>query len=95
MAVKIVERSFPGKSAAELYGEAEKILRKLGEKYGITCRFDPAGKRIEVPEKMGLKGLCTVGEGVIRVELTHGLMGAALVGTVTGYVEEKLESLFA
>jgi putative polyhydroxyalkanoate system protein len=95
MAVKIVERAYPGKSAVELYAEAEKILRKLGEKYGVACRFDPDAKRIEVPEKMGLKGLCTVGEGVIRVELTHGLMGGALVGTVKGYVEEKLGTLFA
>jgi putative polyhydroxyalkanoate system protein len=95
MAVKTIERAFPGKSAAELYVEAEKILRRLGEKYGITCQFDPDGKRIVVPEKMGLKGICTVGEGLIRVELTHGLMGGALVGTVKGYVEEKLGSLFA
>jgi hypothetical protein len=47
-----------------------------------------------VPEKMGLKGLCTVSEGHIRVELTHGLLGAALVGTIQGYVEEKLGKLF-
>jgi hypothetical protein len=95
MAVKTIERSFPGRSAVELYGEAEKMLRKLGEKYGITCQFDPAGKRIVVPETMGLKGLCTVSEGLVRIDLTHGLMGGALVGTVKGYVEEKLGTLFA
>jgi len=95
MAVKTIERAFPGKSAVELYGEAEKILQKLGEKYGIACQFDPAGRRIVVPEMMGLKGLCTVSEGLIRVELTHGLMGGALVGTVKSYVEEKLGKIFA
>jgi hypothetical protein len=94
MAVKIIERAFPGKSATELYAEAEKILRRLGEKYGVACQFDPAARRIVVPEKMGLQGLCSVSDGLIRVELTHGLMGAALVGTVKGYVEEKLGSLF-
>jgi hypothetical protein len=94
MAVKIVERSFPGKSAAELYGVAEKLLRQLGEKYGIACQFDAAARRITVPEKMGVKGLCTVGEGTIRIELTHGLMGAAVVGAVQGYVEQKLGTIF-
>jgi putative polyhydroxyalkanoate system protein len=95
MAVKTIERSFPGKSAAELYGEAEKILRKLGEKYGIACQFDPAGKTIVVPETMGVKGLCTIADGQLRIELTHGLLGGALVGTVKGYIEEKLATLFA
>jgi putative polyhydroxyalkanoate system protein len=94
MAVRTIERTFPGRSATELYGEAEKILRKLGERYGITCQFDAAGRRIVVPEKMGLKGLCTVSEEHIRVELTHGLLGGALVGTIQGYVEEKLGKLF-
>ena len=95
MAVKVIERAYPGKSADQLYVEAEKILRKLGEKYGIACQFDAAGKRIVVPEKLGLKGLCTVSDGLIRVELTHGLMGGALVGTVKSYVEEKLGKIFA
>lgn len=93
MAVKTIERAFPGKTADQLYVEAEKILTRLGEKHGFTCQFDPAGRRITVPEKMGLKGLCTVGDGLIRVELTHGLMGAALVGTVKGYIEEKLKAI--
>jgi putative polyhydroxyalkanoate system protein len=94
MAVKTVERTFPGKSAVELYGEAEKILQKLGEKYGIACQFDPAGKKIVVPETMGVKGLCTISDGQIRVELTHGLLGGALVGTVKSYIEEKLGTIF-
>jgi hypothetical protein len=94
MAKRIIEQAYPGKSADQLYAEAEKILRRLGEKYGITCQFDPAARRVVVPEKMGLKGLCTVSDGLIRVELTHGLLGGALVGTVEDYVESKLEKLF-
>jgi hypothetical protein len=94
MAKRIIEQAYPGKSADQLYAEAEKILRRLGEKYGITCQFDPAGHRVVVPEKMGLKGLCSVSDGLIRIELTHGLLGGALVGTVEDYVESKLEKLF-
>jgi hypothetical protein len=95
MAVKTIERHFPGKTADQLYVEAERILRHMGEKHGITCQYDAAARRIVVPEKMGLKGLCTIGEGLIRVELTHGLLGGALVGTVKGYIEEKLDGIFA
>ena len=95
MAVKTIERTYPGKGADQLYAEAEKILRKLGERYGIACQFDPTGRKIVVPEKMGVKGLCTASDGKIRIELTHGLLGGALVGTVMGTIEEKLEKLFA
>jgi hypothetical protein len=94
MAKRIIEQAYPGKSADQLYAEAEKILRRLGEKYGITCQFDPAARQVVVPEKMGLKGLCSVSDGLIRIELTHGLLGGALVGTVEDYVESKLEKLF-
>jgi putative polyhydroxyalkanoate system protein len=94
MAVKVIEREYPGKSADQLYGEAEKILRKLGDRYGIACQFDPAGKKIVVPEKMGVKGLCTASDGKLRIELTHGLLGGALVGTVMSSIEEKMAKLF-
>ena len=94
MAKRIIEQAYPGKSADQLYVEAEKILRRLGEKYGIACQFDAAGRRVVVPEKMGLKGLCSVSDGLIRIELTHGLLGSALVGTVEDYVEARLEKLF-
>ncbi len=95
MAVKTIERAFPGKSADQLYGEAEKILRALGKEYGIACQFDAAARTIVVPEKMGVKGLCTIGDGLIRIDLTHGLVGGAVVGSVKGYIERKLGTLFA
>ena len=95
MAVKTIERAYPGKSAGELYGEAEKILGRLGDKYGIACQFDPAARTIVVPEKMGLKGLCTISDGLVRIELTHGLLGGAVVGKVKSYIEEKLDGIFA
>ena len=95
MATKTIERAYPGKNAGELYAEAEKILRRLGEKYGITCQFDPAARSIVVPEKMGVKGLCTIKDGLVRVELSHGLLGGAVVGQVKSYIEEKLDHIFA
>jgi hypothetical protein len=95
MATKTIERSFPGKKADEIYVEVEKVLRRMGEKYGITCQFDPKARRIVVPEKMGVQGLCTILDGHAKVELTHGLMGTAVVGTVKSYIEEKMNKLFA
>ena len=94
MATKTIERTFPGKSADELYTAAETILRRMGEKYGIACQFDAAGRKIIVPEKMGVKGLCTVADGHVKVELHHGLLGTAVVGTVKDYIEQKLDRLF-
>jgi putative polyhydroxyalkanoate system protein len=95
MAMKTIERSFPGRSAEELYAEVEKVLRRMGEKYGIACQFDSAARQVVVPEKMGVKGLCTVSDGKVAVALEHGLLGGAVVGTVKSYIEEKLDRLFA
>jgi len=94
MATKTIERAFPGKKADQIYGEVEKVLRRMGEKYGITCEFHPARNQIVVPEKMGVKGLCTIADGHARIELHHGLMGGAVVGTVKSYIEQKLDKLF-
>jgi len=95
MATKTIERSFPGKSADELYQAAETILRRMGEKYGMACTFDPAARTITVPEKMGVKGLCSVADGTVKVELSHGLLGGAVVGTVRDYIEQKLDRMFS
>jgi len=94
MATKTIERAFPGKKADEIYGEVEKVLRHMGEKYGLSCQFDARKKQIVVPEKMGVKGLCTIADGHARIELHHGLMGGAVVGTVKSYIEQKLDGLF-
>jgi len=95
MATKTIERAFPGKKADEIYGRVEKVLRHMGEKYGIACEFDPGRKQIVVPEKMGVKGLCTIADGHARIELHHGMMGTAVVGTVKSYIEQKLDGLFS
>jgi putative polyhydroxyalkanoate system protein len=94
MAVKTIERSFPGKTADQLYVEVEKVLRGLGQKHGIACQFHPEQRRVVVPETMGVKGLCTVADGKVKVDLEHGLLGTAVVGTVKSYIEQKLEKLF-
>ena len=95
MAKKTIEKSFPGKSADVLYAEVEKVIQGLGKKYGIACKFDPAKRRILVPETMGVSGHCAVTDGHVTVDLEHGLMGTAVVGTVKGYIEAKLAKLFA
>jgi Putative polyhydroxyalkanoic acid system protein (PHA_gran_rgn) len=95
MAKKTIEKAFPGKSADVLYVEVERIIQGLGKKYGITCAYDPVKRRIVVPETMGVSGLCAVHDGRVTVDLEHGLMGTAVVGTVKGYIEDKLGKLFA
>jgi hypothetical protein len=95
MARKTIEKAFPGKSAEVLYVEVEKIIQGLGKKYGITPKFDPAKRRIVVPETMGVSGHCAVRDGHVTVHLEHGLVGLALVGTVMGYIDNKLGKLFS
>jgi hypothetical protein len=95
MAKKTIERSYPGKSADALYLEVEKVIGELGRKYGIACRCDPAGRRIEVAETMGVRGHCVVAEGHVRIDLEHGLIGTPLAGRVKSYIEDKLSKLFA
>ena len=95
MAKKTIERAFPGRSADAIYAEVEKVIRGVGQKYGIQCQYDAAARRIVVPETMGVKGLCTVADGRVQVDLEHGLMGTAVAGPIKSYIEEKLGKLFA
>ncbi len=95
MPTKTIEKAFPGKKADELYVAVEGVIRKLGQKFDIQCTYDQARRCIVVPEKMGVKGLCTVEDGKVKVALEHGLLGTAVVTTVKTYIEEKLEKLFA
>jgi hypothetical protein len=95
MATKTIERAFPGKKADEIYREVEKVLRRMGEKYGISCEYDAKKRQIVVPEKLGVKGLCTIADGHAKIELHHGLVGGAVVGTVKSYIEQKLNGLFS
>lgn len=94
MPTKTIQKAFPGKKADELYVAVEVVIRKLGQKFDIQCQYDATRRSIVVPEKMGVKGLCTVEDGQVTVALEHGLMGTAVVGTVKSYIEEKLEKLF-
>lgn len=95
MARKTIEKAYPGKSADVLYVEVEKVIQGLGRKYGITCTYDAKKRHIVVPETMGVSGKCAVTDGKVVVDLEHGLMGTAVVGTVKSYIEEKLGKLFA
>ncbi|MBK9516353.1 MAG: polyhydroxyalkanoic acid system family protein [Anaeromyxobacter sp.] len=94
MATKTISAAFPGKKADVLYVEVEKVIRRLGEKFGIQCQYDAARRCIVVPEKMGVKGLCTVTDGQVKVDLEHGMMGTLVANQVKSYVEEKLGKLF-
>ena len=94
MARKTIERAFPGKSAEAIYVEVERMIRAVGQKYGFQCHYDAAARRIVVPETMGVKGLCTVAEGRVQIDLEHGLLGTAVAGPVKSYIEEKLAKLF-
>jgi putative polyhydroxyalkanoate system protein len=95
MAKKTIERHYPGKSAQAIYLEVEKVIRAVGQKYGIQCQYDATARRIVVPETMGVKGLCVVIDERVQVDLEHGLMGTAVAGPVKSYIEEKLKLLFA
>ena len=67
MPTKTIEKAFPGKKADELYVAVEVVIKKLGQKFDIQCTYDQARRCIVVPEKMGVKGLCTVEDGKVKV----------------------------
>jgi Putative polyhydroxyalkanoic acid system protein (PHA_gran_rgn) len=92
---KTLEQRYPGKSAAEIYGKLEKVLRAVSKKYGVTCEFDQDRQTIAVPERMGISGLCTATDGEARVVMKYGLLGGALAGPVEDYIEREMKKLFA
>jgi len=94
MAKTSIVRDFPGRAAPELYGEVEKVIQRLAEKYGLECVYDPSRQAIEVKEKLGVKGQCAVRDGHVAIELSHGMLGGMVAGQVKAYVEQKLDKLF-
>jgi hypothetical protein len=91
---KTIEHEYPGKSAAQVYAELEKVIGSLSERFGLTCGYDPASRTITVPEKMGVSGSCQAADGRAKVVLTYGLLGSAVAGKVQAYIESKMVKLF-
>jgi hypothetical protein len=92
---KTIEREFPGKSAAQIYAELEKVIRGLSSKFGLRCDYDPAHQRITVPEKLGVSGTCRASDGKASVTLSHGLLGGPIAAKAQDYIEREMKKLFS
>lgn len=95
MATKTIERSYPGKSAAEIYAAVEKVIGRLGDKFGLKCSYDAGTRRITAQGPLGISGECRIQDGKAVLDLSHGLAGGMVVGQVKSTVEKELDRLFA
>jgi hypothetical protein len=95
MATKTIERSYPGRSRAEIYAEVEKVIRRMAARFSLVCSYDPAACRISARGPLGIVGECRVVEGKATLDLTHGLAAIPVVGKVKATIEESLDALFA
>ena len=58
---KKIERSFPGKSATELYEKLHHAMEEMASKHHLHYKTDPAKGTGEVGPKMGIRGLYAAG----------------------------------
>jgi hypothetical protein len=91
---RTIEREFPGKSAAQIYAELEKVIRGLSAKFGLSCDYDPARQVITVPEKLGVSGTCRATDGRASVTLSHGFLGGAIASKAEAYIDREMQKLF-
>jgi len=89
-----IRKSYPGKSAGEIYSRVDAVMERLAEKLSLDYLKDGSAKTGKV-SKMGISGSYLVKEGEVTVDLKFPmLIPGAMRQKVQGDIERKLDGLF-
>lgn len=90
-----ITRTYPGKSAAEIYERVDVVMARLAEKLSLDYRKDGAARSGSV-SKMGISGAYQVRDGEVVVDLEFPML---VPGSMRRKVEEdiqrRLDELFS
>lgn len=90
-----IKRSYPGKSADEIYGKVDEVMQRIAQKLSLDYHKDGASKTGKV-SKMGVTGSYLVKGDEVVVDLKFPmLVPGAMRQKVTEDIERKLDGLFA
>ena len=90
-----IKRSYPGKSAGEIYEKVDAVMERIAQKLSLHYQKDGKARTGKV-SKLGISGAYLVSEGEVTVDLKFPMI---LPGSMKKSVEEailkRLDSLFA
>lgn len=90
-----IKRSYPGKSADEIYGKVDEVMQRIAEKLSLDYHRDGNAKAGKV-SKMGVTGAYQVRGDEVVVDLKFPmLIPGSMRQRVTEDIEKKLDGLFA
>jgi len=89
-----IERSYPGKSAGEIYAKVDEVMARIAEKLSLHYHTDGEARTGKV-SKMGVSGSYLVSDGRVSVELKFPmLVPGSMRQKVQDDIERKLDGLF-
>ncbi len=90
-----IKRTYPGKSADEIYGKVDQVMQRIAEKLSLDYHRDGHAKTGKV-SKMGISGSYLVRGEEVVVDLKFPmLVPGSMRDKVKEDIERKLETLFA
>lgn len=90
-----IKKTYPGKSADEIYVKVHQVMDKIAQKLSLDYRKDDGQKTGQV-SKMGIHGSYKVTEGEVVVDLKFPIIvPGPMKKKVTEDIERKLDGLFA
>jgi len=89
-----IKRSYPGKSAHEIYQKVDALMEGIADRFSLTYERDHASRTGRV-HKYGVTGSYAVSEGEVMVELRFPmLVPGSMRQKVTSDIERHLDELF-
>jgi hypothetical protein len=90
-----IKRTYPGKSAGEIYGRVDAVMERIAQKLSLDYHRDGKTKSGKV-SKMGVTGSYLVRGEEVVVDLKFPmLIPGSMREKVTVDIERKLDELFA
>ncbi|HEY6005384.1 MAG TPA: polyhydroxyalkanoic acid system family protein [Anaeromyxobacter sp.] len=90
-----IKRTFPGKSAGEIYEKVDEVMARIAQKLSLDYRKDGAAMAGKV-SKMGISGSYLVRDGEVTVDLKFPmLVPGSMREKVQSDIERKLDGLFS
>ncbi len=90
-----IKRSYPGKSAGDIYAKVDEVMERIAQKLSLDYHKDPKARTGKV-SKMGISGSYLVREEEVTVDLKFPmLVPGSMRQRVQSDIERKLDELFA
>jgi hypothetical protein len=89
-----IKRSYPGKSAGEIYAKVDEVMQRIAQKLSLDYKKDGKARTGKV-SKLGISGAYLVSDGEVTVDLKFPmLIPGSMRQKVQEDIERKLDGLF-